>query len=160
MGLFGKPNTQSSLNAYQVQQLLYPAVSSEQSSVLAKAVYYSQIPNANLEFSGLTGGKAIRWERSRVPQRTCNQRWHLKSLHVFFSVFSTLNMLRSHVECLAWGVITWPEADNSDDHDCNDEYQAGSNWSYDEWELLLPRFWRISFRGQGKKVVNCRTYQV
>lgn len=59
MGLFGEPDTQLGLNAYQIQQLLYPAVSSEQSSVLAKAVYYSQIPNANLEFSGLTGGKAI-----------------------------------------------------------------------------------------------------
>lgn len=59
MGLFGEANTLSGLNAYQVQQLLYPTVSSEQSSVVAKAVYYSQILNANLEFSGRTGGKAI-----------------------------------------------------------------------------------------------------
>lgn len=59
MDLFSEPNTLSGPNAYQVQQLLYPTVSSKQSSVLAKAVYYSQILNANLEFSGLTGGQVI-----------------------------------------------------------------------------------------------------
>lgn len=103
---FCKPNIQSGLNAYQMQQLLYPAVSSEQSSVLDKAVYYSQFLNANLEFSGLTGGKAIRWESSMVPQRTRNQSWHLKSLGVFSSMFSNWTYLLSYIECLCDGLYS------------------------------------------------------
>lgn len=150
---FCKPNIQSGLNAYQIQQLLYPAVSSEQSSVLDKAVYYSQFLNANLEFSGLTGGKAIRWESSMVPQRTRNQSWHLKSLGVFSSMFSNWTYLLVIYWMFAWWVIFWPEADNSNNHDCDNEDQAGSNGSYDERKLLLPWLWRISFKGQGEEMV-------
>lgn len=72
---------------------LFPA---SKAVFLAKAVYYSQIPNANLEFSCLTGGKAIRWEFSRVSQRTRNQSWHLKSLGAF-SVFSTSTHFAGHI---------------------------------------------------------------
>lgn len=71
--------------AYQAQQLLHHAVSSEQSSILAKAVYYSQIQKANLAFSGLTGGTAIRWDCSGVVWRTYKQSWHLK-LSQFFQL--------------------------------------------------------------------------
>lgn len=47
--------------------------------------------------------------------------------------------------------LFWPEADNSDDHNCNDEDHSGGNWSYDEGELLLKWLWGVGFRGQEKK---------
>lgn len=92
MGLCGQATIQLILSAgpwgqaYQAQQLLHHAVSSEQSSILAKAVYYSQIQKANLAFSSLTGGMAIHWECSGVVWRTCKQSWHLKLSQYFLKL--------------------------------------------------------------------------
>lgn len=104
---FCKPNIQSGLNAYQIQQMLYPAVSSEQSSVLDKAVYYSQFLNANLEFSGLSQVAKQSAESAQWSLRGHAIKADIWNLWVYFpECFQIEHTCLSYTECLRDGLYS------------------------------------------------------